>query len=262
MSLILRFFKRNIAFVITRDYVGRVLAWVYKDQIPGKYGQIITTSNPKITNMAKASIYWGIYEGAEQRFVNQYLPKDMDVVELGGSIGVISSLIRKSIDINKRLVIVEADKNLIPSIYENVSTNNPDKKCNVLHGAISYSGADYDGNIFFYDSPQNTGGNKYSSRLDSAVENMISVPSVSLSEVLKKNNINKFSLVSDIEGAESEILEFDKKSLEKCDFIIIELHRTESSAGIIDIPSLLSKLKKLGFKVLDSDGAAVFVLSR
>lgn len=262
MRKFLRPLKRKVAYLITKDYVGRLLAWLYKDRLPGKFGLNINTSNPRITPQAKASIYWGIYEGAEMRFVNRYLPKDMDVIELGGSIGVISALIGRTINPDVDFTIVEADRKLIPSIEENVRANNAGARFSILHGAISYSGADEDGNVVFYDSAQNTGGNKYHSASGDARADTMSVPAITLSDVLERNDIKRFSLVSDIEGAEAEFLEYDKDSLEKCEFMIIELHRTRSAEREISIPMLLDRLTALGFNVVDSDGAAVYVLTR
>ena len=222
----------------------------------------IDVANPKVTNQVKASIFWGFYEGAEMRFVRKYLPKNLDVVELGGSIGVISSLIGKTMGPGKRLHVVEADDKLIPSIRINVSLNNPDVDFGVIHGAISYTHSGAETTTRFYSSEHNTGGNKYGSHNGAKEQFAIDVPVLSLSEVLIRQGVDRFSLVSDIEGAEAEILNHDSGSLAKCDFMVIELHDTESEGHCIRIQEMLSSLKKLGFRELDSDGAAVFVLAR
>jgi len=259
---ILQYTKRKVAFTITRNFVGRLISYIYKDSIPSKHGLSIDTSNHRIDSQTKASIFWGIYEGAEMRFVERYLPKDNDVIELGGSVGVISSLIRKKTNAQTRLFIVEADDELIPSIEKNVRTNNPGKEFRVIHGAISYSESDEKGNTLFYASDKNTGGKKYSNNKSSSNKLLKSVPSVKLRDIITNNNIENFALVSDIEGAEAELLANDHKILDKCNFIIIELHNTELEQEPVKIKELLDKLLTMGYKLLDSDGAAVFVLSK
>jgi len=64
------------------------------------------------------------------------------VIELGGSIGVISCLIRRHIDEDRKLIVVEADPRLVPALQANLDANGCSADVTVLGGAISYGGTD------------------------------------------------------------------------------------------------------------------------
>jgi len=81
--------KVGIAKILTANLVGQVVAIAYANEIPCR-GLRFSTADPQIHPGVKASLFWGLYESAEIRFVNAYLPRSIDVVELGSSIGVVS----------------------------------------------------------------------------------------------------------------------------------------------------------------------------
>ena len=262
MYSIVRLLKRKIANLITRDYIGNLIAKVYRNKIPGSHGIFVDTSNKKINGRVKASIFWGVYESAEMRFINKHLPQNCDVIELGGSIGVISALILKKINKDQQMIVVEADTQLLPSIIDNINLNNNKVNFKILNGVISYENNDEDGNATFFDSEYNTSGSKYSPKdLDIGLK-VISLPALTLRSIVKQNNLGEFVLVSDIEGAESELLKYDKDVLSKCGLIFIELHNINVNEEQINITFMVEQIKSLGYEVLDSDGSAVYVFKK
>jgi FkbM family methyltransferase len=83
------------------------------------------------------------------------------------------------------------------------------------------------------------------------------VPALRLSDVLMQFRISQFSLVCDIEGAESLLLDQDSGSLGQCKWIIIELHESPARS----ISQLAEQIEDLGFARVDSRGA-VYVFAR
>ena len=85
-------------------------------------------------------LYWGLYESAEIRFVQRYVGDDVDVVELGSSLGVVSCQIASQLSGDTRLVCVEANEEMLPTLRRNIANNTSLRKVRCVHGAIDYSG--------------------------------------------------------------------------------------------------------------------------
>lgn len=115
------------------------------------------------------------YEEAEARFVKKYLAGGINVVELGGSIGVISSLIRSRIGPEAYHLVVEADPVLAGVCEHNASLSVAPDRCRVFQAAIDYSGAS---TVTFV-----SGHNAHTGRLATRGEQGLAVPTISLSEV-------------------------------------------------------------------------------
>ena len=138
------FIKNKIATALCSDFVGAFLAKVYNNQIPSRrYGKFIyDCSSDYLLDSVKASIFWGIYESAEVRFVRQYLRSDLDVIELGASIGVVTTQILRKIESANKCIALEANPNLMETLKSNLQINNKAKNYHIINKAISYNGED------------------------------------------------------------------------------------------------------------------------
>jgi hypothetical protein len=76
-----------------------------------------------ITTQEKSTLYFGLYEREETDLVRSYLPRDEPVIELGGSIGVVSCLTNKLLECPEDHVVVEANPVLIPTLERNREQN-------------------------------------------------------------------------------------------------------------------------------------------
>ena len=103
--------KMVLAEVLCHPAIGRLLAAFFHDRIRSA-GFQFDTSSPRIAASSKAALFWRLYESAEIRYVNRWLSPDLDVVELGSSIGVVSSHIRRRLKPDRRLICVECDGEL------------------------------------------------------------------------------------------------------------------------------------------------------
>jgi hypothetical protein len=124
--------KQHIARYLTSPVVGRVARRVFRERVPGS-GCVTETSS--IDDRTVAAILFGFYESAERRFVRCFLPHDVDVVELGGSLGIVTQTIRRRVGKERRVVTVEADSELARRLAAATAG-----AVDVVHAAIDYTG--------------------------------------------------------------------------------------------------------------------------
>lgn len=222
--------------ILRRPAVGRALGSFYRDSMPVRGCRIDTASLHGVT---KADLFWGFYEGYEIDFVRRFLPNNRDVIELGSSLGVVSSHIAARLDPRCRLIGVEANIALIPLAAKNVRQNSPLIDVTFLHGAIDYaSGRE---TVLFH-----VGETQWSH----VAESGLSVPRLTLSHIIRTHHVGEFTLVCDIEGAELGVLTQDQDALTRCAVVIIELHDT-AEVGIDD---LIQRFRAIGYALRARSG--------
>lgn len=242
--------KKYIAATICHPLVGRLLSSLYSDRIPA-HNIVVDTSNPLVTSTIKAMLFWGLYESAEIRFIRRYLRHDLDVVKLGGSIGVVTCQIRRLISPDRKVVCVEANPELTGAIKNNLRLNDLVNGVSVLNLAIGYDAShcksvpmDFDGD--------NLGG-LLSQTLHAGHET--NIQRTTLSQIIEDYGLTSYVLVSDIEGAEAGIAIKDRAALRNCKQIIIELHDTVLDGVAISAERLYQSFTDIhGFKLRASHG--------
>lgn len=230
---------------------SKAIGLVFGNRIPnirpvnGKYFKY-DLNNPYIQEKKKSLVFLGSYERAESRLIFNYIRKDLDVIELGASIGIISSQIRNIVNKEKQFICVEANPYLFPSIKTNIQINNPDKSFLVENYAVAY-GAD----AIEFDINSDPGVSRISSTqgadLRSKVKEVVTVPAITLSDLLSKNNYREFAMVCDIEGAEIYFLKQDAQALQNCKQLIIELHRVEYGGRKYSVKELVELICSMNF---------------
>src|SRR5262249_15314646 len=211
--------KRSIANAICHPLIGGAIGKIARERMVFDRF-VIETSSPLITPRTKALLFWGLYESAELRFLNRYLRTDLDVVELGSSIGVISCAIRTRIHPERKLVCVEADPQLASLTRSNLEANRLSANTSILANAIDYHDQN-EWSMSFCAGADNLTGSV--GRMTTGVAR---TEMTTLASVLHDESIDEFALVSDIEGAEAGIILRDPIALRRCVQIIIELHPT------------------------------------
>ena len=249
--------KKVVARIICSPIVGRLVSAAFRDQVPSR-GVRIDTSSPSVLPSIKASLFWGIYESAEMRFVKSYLRRDLDVVELGSSLGVVSAQIARLIAPSRTLICVEANPDLISVIEKNVRQNCALARNRIVHGALSYDRGEKQSHVAFALNADNTtsclaGGE--------AGGEVVQVPALTLEELLKDHGIGEFALVSDVEGAEIGFIENDG-GLSLCRQLIIELHETTWRGRHFTVEKMRKTLEQRhGFRTRAQHGP-VFVFEK
>ena len=188
------------------------------------------------------------YEEPEARFIGKYLRPDVHVVELGGSIGVMSALIRKRIGRTSRHVIVEANPVLAKVCERNANLGaDPGSVC-VVVAAIDYSGKP---EVYF-----DPGHNSHTGHVAASG---ICVSTTTLAHVVAGLPDGPRVLVCDIEGAELDLVAAEAHNLWQFETIILETHPQRYAQGHKSLEDLVLMLKNQSFVPEDiADDVIVF----
>jgi FkbM family methyltransferase len=214
------------------------------------------TIPPRSPFAALKAIRKGVYEAPERRMVAKWLPRDLPVVELGGSYGIVSHHIRKHISDEQKLVILEANPQLLPICRGNVDLAGQTEKTRVLGAALAYGD---DPTIRFAVSD-----GVHDSHIASTVDTglVVDVPAVTLSSLLDREGIiGSYSLVCDIEGSEFDLLLHDKAALARCACMVLEFHPPPFMDRGSSVSEFLRMVTEAGFTIVDYD-ALVLVAMR
>src|SRR6185437_3344965 len=101
--------KKIISNLLCNGAVGKLIYKLSAGKIPSLRYLPYRFVVPRQYSMPAihASIFWGFYESAEIRLINKFLNPDLPVIELGGSLGIISSFILNKLNSNTSLTVVE-----------------------------------------------------------------------------------------------------------------------------------------------------------
>ena len=237
---------------MTAPPVGRAVGALWHDRVPCG-GARFHTDDPAISPRVKAALLFGFYEGAERRFVRDHLPIDRDVVELGGSMGVVTTAIARRLAPGRRIVTVEANPSLVPVLERNVAANAPGVDVTVVGAALDYSGA--------ATVPLALGDLSTNAKVGGGGtgHGVVDVPTVTLSGLLDEHGLDDVTLVSDVEGAEWAMVRDDRAGLDRVRFAMLELHSTTGEDGERrpwqDLARTLTD--ELGLRMVASHGSVV-----
>jgi len=242
--------------MLCHEWIGAGIRRVSGGRIPRK-GLRFDTRAPGVSDRTRAQIFWGIYESAEVRFVENYFRTGLDVVELGSSLGVVSCHIARRLEPTRRMVCVEANPDLMAVLERNLKSAAPGISATLLNRAIDYDASRETADLALSVSTS-------SSRLASGrheTGNVRTVATTTLSKILNEHDLGSFVLVSDIEGAEAGIVLHDTAALERCQQILIELHDVAGPFGTLDVEQLARSIQALGF-VARAHYGPVYVFER
>lgn len=186
------------------------------------------------------------YESQERGFIEAHLPQDCDVIELGGSIGVVSAYTRARMGPTARQIVVEALSDLATVCRANIAKQDPNNLSTVVQAAVSYSDAK---TVRFM-----VGDNPHVGRIGEGEGVAVDVPVVQLETLCADHKIDQFALICDIEGGEVEL--FDRSSIWKtaCPLIILETHPNFYEGGVATQSELVAKIIAAGFTQLGESG--------
>ena len=249
--------KRIAARILCNPVAGRLISAAFRDQVPSR-GVRVDTSSPSVLPSTKAALFWGIYESAEARFVQSYLRRDLDVVELGSSLGVISAQIARRLGPSGTLICVEANPHLIGVIEKNVRRNCALARNRIVHGALSYDRGEKRSHVAFAIDADNTASSLAGGGVGGEV---VQVPALTLGELLNEHGVGEYTLVSDVEGAEIGFIENDGE-LSRCRQLIIELHEADWGGRHFTVEEMRETLERRhGFRTRARHGP-VFVFEK
>jgi FkbM family methyltransferase len=205
-------------------------------------------SHRAIRTAVKSLLLLGGYERAEREILKAYLNRSLPVVELGGSIGVVSCVTNRLLRDPRKHVVVEANPDLIGVMTENRERNG----CmfSVVNRALAY---DNDSTTFYVDSHD-----FLASSVQVKTQWAVEVPVISLERILEEHGFHTCSLVCDIEGGEIELVRREQQALQQhVVMIIVEIHGWR--VGWEQGAEMIRTLEETGFRCLhEKDGTYVF----
>lgn len=248
--------KKLIFRILVNRIIGSIICFFFPRLVPSlrwpNYRFYIkrTGVNPNIA----ASIFWGFYEAGELRFIHKYYKGHSDIVELGGSMGIVSSHLASLQKSGRQLITVEANPFLADTLKSNVNRFlNPENKFTLLTKAIAYRSSEVA--LRISDNSTETKAELVSHEKS----NEVIVPAVKLSDIIAAFNLKDFTLVCDIEGAEIELLENEDDALKKCRELFIELHETsngDKGFSVEDLKKLI--VERHHFDLVDQHGPVLY----
>jgi FkbM family methyltransferase len=203
----------------------------------------------------RRALLMGIYEQPERRFVESYVRPGEQVLELGASIGVVSSIISKRIGSSGKLVSVEANSALAQRFQKQLSINAVEAdlvNCLACPIWANQPPGSVTGKGFFASS------DPLKSKAAANVANQ-SVVWRTASQICEAEALDPSALVVDIEGAEEVWAECSPNCPTSLRTIIIELH-----PGIVGGDRIAMSINALfaeGFRLSDYNGD-VYVFTR
>lgn len=190
-----------------------------------------------IPNSMIGELYLDEYEKSERILVNKYVsPKD-NVLELGGSLGVVACSINSLISNQKNHIVLEPNKFIIRYLEKNKLKNN-------FHFQIEDKILSDESKISFYCD------NNF---LISTVKKKpnSTVLGVKINDLEKKYNLKFNFLVMDVEGSEVEVLNHLVNNKNNINKIIMETHFTHGFISEEDRLTMNSNLSSLGFRLIE-----------
>lgn len=212
-------------------------------------GLTIALDHQSVTSAVKSYLLRG-YESEERQLIDHHLSPDMNILEFGAGMGLVSCYANKRIGEGRRHLVVEPNPHLLDLIERNRDAN--DCSFDILHGAYSPT----EEPIKLFINPHFLSSGTTDRRHASSNGETVEVPGLSVSKLVRMSGVDQFTLIADIEGAEYTLLEHERELLESsCRMMIIEFHETPTGG-----PPVIDAAVRTGrFEVADNSGT-VFVL--
>lgn len=253
----LSLFKSFVYRLLCNSISGTIVTTVFSKTIPDIRWPRFRFVIPRqaVNKKIMASVFWGFYESAEIRFIERYFDGNTDVIEFGGSIGIVSSHIASKLKPGKKLLTIEANPFLIETIRRNVSRYIAlGAEYRLFNKAVGYHSPCVSLHI--------TDNNTETRIGDDLADGSQTIPTCRLSDIIAQEQISNYTLVCDIEGSEAEVFENDKDSLQRCRQLFVELHDTAYNGKHYTVDSLLNILiNEHGFR-LRAHYRPVFLLEK
>ena len=239
--------KIAFARVLTSSSVGHLIQRLFPRGIR-RHGCLLFVGDRAVSPTMAAALYWNLYERSELRLLRQ-LRSDLDVIELGASIGAMSAALSRRLKPHARLICVEPNPFLLPLLQKHLRMNGDETRTVIISSAIDYSGGDH---VPLRLERDNICGRVAGS--DDSSDNVITISTTTLAALVSQIN-SDYILIADIEGAEFAMIEHDRTALQRCRQLLIEFHRPDA------VKHALALLAEIDLHVVDQRGS-VYLLNK
>jgi FkbM family methyltransferase len=183
-----------------------------------------------------ARLRHGRYEEDELALIDE-IDWETDVIEMGGCLGVLSCILNRRLPPDRHHVILEPSPDAVPLLRSHLKKNRCEAE--VVHAAYHPTREA----VVFQPADSTTGGGIAEG------DNGEVVPAYSLASLVDEVESSELSLVVDIEGLESELLDAECNTYVDCvSTLLIEFH---------SIPEQLEateRLRSAGFRLVGESG--------
>ena len=186
---------------------------------------------------------FGCVQKPEREILKDYLDRSLAVVELGGAIGVVACVTNKMLDVPARHVVVEANPDLIEVLLDSRDRN----RCafTVLNRALAYG----DDEATFYKDPE-----FLASSVQMKTDDPVTVPSISMRQIVDQYGFDRCTLICDIEGGEMDLVKYERDVLQDhVEMLIVEIHGWRVGEERAD--EMTRTLELAGFETIHEHGA-------
>jgi FkbM family methyltransferase len=249
--------KVFLSRILTSKFISFFVSLFHRKKI-GHRGTIINLPND---NLIKSMLFWHLYESSEFRYLKKYFRNEMDCIEFGSSIGVLTSYIISNLNNEKLLICVEANPTSFEFLNLNLVTNGQSKKFVSYNNAVGYS-SDY---LKIEKGKNNLVSNVLNSDLLSNSTEYFSIPTITLRQILVNNQIiGWYQLVCDIEGSEVELILNDYESFVNCAILILETHQVTFKGNTYSTQLIINMIhEKTDLRLIERNGEiCVFMSSK
>lgn len=191
------------------------------------------------------------YEEPERRLIERFVDPAQPLIELGGSLGVLSAYTGRRLAPETPFLVVEANPRIVEACRTNARAGRgPDGRLTVMNCALAYGASEVSFPV---------GDNVHVNRL-SAVrpdrQQTATVPAHTLAELRREldDRAGPYTLVMDIEGSEYDVLVNDREALKSCALAIIETHPHLFAERGKTLDDFLDLARDNGFDILAQDG--------
>ena len=198
---------------------------------------------PHQDRFARRMLRDGTYEAAEAQLVLRHLPADRPVIEFGGSLGIVSALVRTRLQADVAQVVVEANPDVFATMEANIRRQPGGAGTEIVHAALAYGTE----TVTFTVSD-----NVHASSLDGRrTGREVTVPVVTLAECLDRLKASGVTLIADVEGAEIDLLLNERDALRRIDLALVEIHEDALAARGYDAAWFVERMRAAGLDEVD-----------
>lgn len=241
-----RFYNRKIfpkieslrgATFLSRQLSKLALKTVDKEKNIEIDGLTLSNKIYNLDNKVARKVLTGSYEQDELKLAED-IDFNQSVVELGGGVGYIACIIDDKLPKKYQHIVLEPNSQVTEVLRHNKQLN--DSKFDIVEKAYSYRNEEVELEIegVFWGGRTSLKKNKGSVR---------KVEAVSLGEIFSEFEIGDFILVSDIEGAEYDLIDHEFEKFSKAYSIMVELHDSDKK-----INSAVQKITAEGYELKNS----------
>jgi hypothetical protein len=238
--------------VLTTDPFGALARLFFRDRIPSGRSKI-DTGGKHIDDRTRAKVLWNIYERPEVKYIDRYLNPSLDVIELGGCLGVTGSHILQKLHVDRSFLSLEANPVAFKTLKKNLDLNAGGRAHRALLGAAFHPVTIAHGARLIVSD------NIHTSTVVTGDGPGNELTTFTIPELRDHLESSRFTLVCDIEGSEWGFISQADRFLDGCAEMIIELHRMDLDGEHITPRDMIERLRSAGFDLVDHVGPVCYL---